>query len=83
MKLTSSKWFLPLFAVALGIVMFVAQSIGGQPLAGLASLGIMTGSAPSCCSAGGARRSAASAATAATSAFGSLISMPRRSPAWR
>ena len=39
--MTRSKWFLPLFAVALGIVMFVAQWIGGNPLSGLGSLGIM------------------------------------------
>ena len=39
---TKSKWFLPLFAVALGLVMFGAQWIGGHPLPGLGSLGIMT-----------------------------------------
>jgi mannose-6-phosphate isomerase-like protein (cupin superfamily) len=39
---TKSRWFLPLFAVALGVVMFVAQWIGGDPTGGLVSLGIMT-----------------------------------------
>src|SRR6185437_11070483 len=42
MKLTRSKWFLPLFAVALGLVILVAQWIGGNPVGGLESLGIMT-----------------------------------------
>jgi drug/metabolite transporter (DMT)-like permease len=36
-----SRWFLPLFAVALGGVMFGAQAIGGHPGSGLVSLGIM------------------------------------------
>jgi hypothetical protein len=43
MQITKSKWFLPLFAVAFGLVMFVAQWLGGSPLSGLVSLGIMTG----------------------------------------
>ena len=43
MRMARSKCFVPLFAVALGIVMFVAQWIGGNPLSGLGSLGIMTG----------------------------------------
>ena len=42
MQLTSSKWFLPLFAVALGLVFFVAQWIGGSLASGLQSLAIMT-----------------------------------------
>ena len=42
MRLTRSKWFVPLFAVALGIVVFVAQWIGGDPGSGLESLAIMT-----------------------------------------
>jgi hypothetical protein len=37
-----SKWFAPLFAVALGIVIIVAQWIGGDRGSGLASLAIMT-----------------------------------------
>jgi len=41
MQITRTRWFLPLFALALGIVMFVAQWIGGSPGSGLASLGIM------------------------------------------
>jgi hypothetical protein len=43
MRVAKSKWFAPLFAVALGLVTFVAQWIGGNPLSGLGSLGIMTG----------------------------------------
>jgi hypothetical protein len=39
--MTRSKWFLPLFAVALGVVIFAAQWIGGSPWNGLGSLGIM------------------------------------------
>ena len=42
MRIARSKWFVPLFAVALGLVMFVAQWIGGNPLSGLGSLAIMT-----------------------------------------
>ena len=42
MRVTRSKWFVPLFAVALGVVVFVAQWIGGDPGSGLESLGIMT-----------------------------------------
>ena len=41
MQMTKSKWFVPLFSVALGIVVFVAQWIGGSPGSGLESLGIM------------------------------------------
>lgn len=41
MRIARSKWFLPLFSVALGIVIFVAQWIGGNPLSGLGSLAIM------------------------------------------
>jgi hypothetical protein len=37
-----SKWFLPLFSVALGLVIFGAQWIGGDPGGGLVSLAIMT-----------------------------------------
>jgi hypothetical protein len=33
----------PLFAIALGLVVFAAQWIGGDPGSGLESLGIMTG----------------------------------------
>jgi hypothetical protein len=42
MRLTKSKWWVPLLSVALGIVVFVAQWIGGDPSGGLVSLGIMT-----------------------------------------
>jgi hypothetical protein len=42
MRMAKSKWFVPLFAVALGIVIFAAQWIGGNPLSGLGSLAIMT-----------------------------------------
>lgn len=41
MHMTRSKWFLPLFALALGVVMFAAMWIGGNPGLGLQSLGIM------------------------------------------
>jgi len=43
MRVTSSKWFVPLFCVALGIVVFAAQWVGGDPGSGLESLAIMTG----------------------------------------
>jgi hypothetical protein len=42
MQITRSKWFLPLFAVALGLAMFTAQWVGGNPVDGLGSLAIMT-----------------------------------------
>jgi hypothetical protein len=43
MQITRSRWFLPLFSLALGVVVFVAQWIGGHPLGGLVSLAIMAG----------------------------------------
>ncbi len=43
MRMASSKWFVPLFALALGFAVFAAQWIGGNPLSGLGSLGIMAG----------------------------------------
>jgi hypothetical protein len=42
MQITRSKWFLPAFAVTLGLVMFAAEWIGGDPIGGLWSLGILT-----------------------------------------
>jgi hypothetical protein len=42
MRICRTKWFLPLFSVALGAMMLAAMAIGGHPGAGLASLGIMT-----------------------------------------
>jgi hypothetical protein len=41
MPLTRSKWFAPLLAVALGIVVFIAQWIGGDPGSGFVSLAVM------------------------------------------
>jgi len=38
-----SKWFLPLFCLALGVVVFVASWLGGQLRAGVVSLAIMAG----------------------------------------
>ena len=43
MRMTRSKWFVPLLSVALGIVVFAAQWIGGDPGSGLVSFGIMAG----------------------------------------
>jgi hypothetical protein len=42
MRITRSKWFLPLFSVALGVLVFAAQWIGGNPGSGLVSLVILT-----------------------------------------
>ena len=42
MQMTRSKWFLPLFSVALGFVMLAAMWIGGDLSTGLQSLAIMT-----------------------------------------
>ena len=36
-----SKWTLPIFSALLGVVLLAALSIGGQPVAGLWSLGLM------------------------------------------
>jgi hypothetical protein len=41
MRVTRSKWFVPLLSVALGVVVFAAQWVGGDPGSGLVSLGIM------------------------------------------
>jgi hypothetical protein len=41
MRVTRSKWFVPLIAVGMGMVVFAAQSIGGDPGGGLVSLAIM------------------------------------------
>ena len=41
MRVTSSRWFLPAFALVLGVVMFGAQWIGGHAEEGLGSLAIM------------------------------------------
>ena len=41
MQITKTKWFLPLFAVALGAIVFVAQWIGGDPHSGLVSFAIL------------------------------------------
>lgn len=43
MHITRSRWFIPLFSLALGVVFFVAQWIGGDPASGLTSLAIMAG----------------------------------------
>jgi drug/metabolite transporter (DMT)-like permease len=41
MRVCRSKWYLPAFAVVLGLMMFGAQAIGGHLGDGLVSLGIM------------------------------------------
>jgi hypothetical protein len=41
MQITRTKWFVPLFSVALGVVILAAQWIGGDPQSGLGSLAIM------------------------------------------
>jgi hypothetical protein len=43
MQITKTKWFLPLFAIALGAIVFVAQWIGGDPHSGLVSFAILAG----------------------------------------
>ncbi len=40
-QVTKTRWFLPLFAVALGLLFFTVQWIGDDPKGGLVSLGIM------------------------------------------
>jgi hypothetical protein len=41
MQISKSKWFLPLFAVGLGLAMLAAMWIGGDPSTGLFSLAVM------------------------------------------
>ena len=41
MEMARSKWFLPGFAVALGVVILVAEWIGGDPSGGIISLAIL------------------------------------------
>ena len=43
MEICRSKWFVPAFAVALGVIVFVAQWIGGDPRSGLVSFAILAG----------------------------------------
>jgi len=43
MRVARSKWFLPVFAVSLGVVIFAAQWIGGDPVGGLVSFAILAG----------------------------------------
>jgi hypothetical protein len=38
-----SRWFMPAFAGVLGLIVFAAQWIGGDPTGGVISLGIMLG----------------------------------------
>jgi hypothetical protein len=43
MRITRTRWILPLFAVALGLAVFIAQWIGGDPGSGLVSFAIVAG----------------------------------------
>jgi hypothetical protein len=43
MHTTKSKWFMPMFAVTLAVIVFVAQWIGGDPHSGLVSFAILAG----------------------------------------
>ena len=43
MRIARSKWFLPSFSVALGLVLFAAQWIGGDLRSGLESLAVLAG----------------------------------------
>jgi hypothetical protein len=43
MRITRSRWFTPLFALGLGVVLLAAQWIGGSARSGLWSLAIMAG----------------------------------------
>jgi len=42
-RLSRSRWFVPLFSLALGGLMLAAQSVGGHVRAGLFSLALMAG----------------------------------------
>jgi hypothetical protein len=43
MEMARSKWFLPGFALALGVVIFAAQWVGGDPTGGVISFAILAG----------------------------------------
>ena len=43
MRIARSNWFLPSFSVALGLVFFAAQWIGGDLRSGLESLAVLAG----------------------------------------
>jgi hypothetical protein len=43
MRIVRSKWFLPLFAVALGLIVFAAMWVGGDVRSGLVSFAILVG----------------------------------------
>jgi len=68
MRVRRSKWLVPLFSVALGIVLLAAQWLGGDPGSGLESLAIMTAFGALILFGGRTRRSAVCGATAVTSA---------------
>ena len=68
MQIGNSRWFLPVFAVALGVAMLAAMWVGGDPGTGLFSLGFMVAFGALILLVDKAKRSAACAATAATSA---------------
>jgi hypothetical protein len=42
-QITRSKWFVPVFSVAMGVVILAASWIGGHPGTGAFSLALMTG----------------------------------------
>ena len=68
MKLTRTKWFLPLFCVALGAAVFAAQWIGGDARSGLISFAALAVFGLLILFGGGARRCADCVVTHATSA---------------
>ena len=43
MEMPRSKWFLPGFTVAMGVVILAAEWIGGDPVGGVIALAIATG----------------------------------------
>jgi hypothetical protein len=82
MRVTETKWFLPLFCVALGFVIFGAQWIGGDAGSGLVSLGIMSAFGALVLFGGRSETIRGLRATAATSASAPSTGVRRRSRAW-
>jgi len=41
--ITSSKWFLPLFSIGIGVVILLTSWLGGQLAVGLIALAVLTG----------------------------------------
>jgi hypothetical protein len=81
MKLTRTKWFLPLFCVALGLAVFAAQWIGDDARGGLYSLALLSGFGPLILLGGRSETVRGLRGDGREERFRMIDSAPRRSPA--